>query len=99
MVFDLPKPSIFHEFSMIFHVFSGTPPGATFKRFYVDFGPKIVILPPPCDPAGVPNPPTPKRCHGVLKLNNATSPSPGACPPYPRRHPAGSPGHPKSPEN
>ena len=40
-------------FRSIFHAFSGTPLGATFLRFYVDFSPKSAILEPPWAPPGL----------------------------------------------
>ena len=59
-----------------------------FWRFHVDFLSKMTIWEPPGDPAGVQNPPTPA---GVMAFSNLKSmPPSGACPPYPRQHPAGS---------
>ena len=47
-------PSIFRS---IFHVFSGTPLGWTFSRFWVDFYRKSAIWEPFWDPAGLRNQP------------------------------------------
>ena len=45
--FASPKTSHFSTiFQSFFHVFSGTPPGSTFSRFYVDFWPKMKIFEP-----------------------------------------------------